>query len=70
MDESTEGKCQSPGFATAPIKIKSHSRNQDKKEKRMAKDSAIAESFAKKVKTNRLINYVRQKGTDQEKPYV
>jgi signal recognition particle GTPase len=70
MGESTEGKRQSPGFAMVPIKVKTHSRNQDKKKERMAKYSAIAECLTKEEKPNRLINYVRQKGTDEEKPCV
>jgi len=62
MGENTEGKSKEPSFVMMSIKVKPSNRNQDKKKKRMAEYSAVAESFPEEVKPDRLINDVGQKG--------
>ncbi len=70
MDKGAKVKDKKPALATASVELKSHKGDKNGKKKGVAKYSAVTDGISKEKSSDRLINDVRQKRTQQQKPYI
>lgn len=70
MSKGTKTKDEEPGLSITPVEVKSSEGDDKEKENSVGKYSAIAKSVPEKELPYRFINDVREKRTDEQKPYV
>jgi hypothetical protein len=70
VSKSTKTKNEEPGLSITPVEVKSGEGDDKEKENSVGKYSAITKGVSEEELPYRFINDIREKRTDEQKPYV
>ena len=70
MNEGSKGEDKEPSFPTVPVEIIPGKGDEDEKEERVAKYTAVTEGLSEEEPPYRFINDIGEKRAYEEKPYI